>query len=166
MGDILSQFGVTWPKLIAQVLIFAIVYMILKKKAFGPILAMLEQRKSRIAEGEQNLNKIREELEGAEATAKNLVAEANADAERIIEEANASAQASADKKLAKAASDAKSVRSKAKEETEQERDRLLGELKRDFGRMVVEATGKVSGKVLNKTDQTKINKEAAAQVGL
>ena len=166
MGDILNSFGVTWAKLIAQILIFLIVYLVLKKKAFGPILGMLEQRKARIAEGEQNLEKIRTDLEGAEANAKELVAEANAQAERIIEEANASAEASAEKKTTKAALEAKNIRDKAKEESGLERERLLSELKRDFGRMVVEATGKVSGKVLSKTDQTKINKEAATQVGL
>ena len=166
MGDILSEFGVSWAKLFAQIITFLVVYLILKAKAFGPILAMLEERKARIAEAEQNLEKTRSELSGAETRSKEIVAEANTQAERIIEEANEAAAASAEKKAAKATADAKAIREKAKEETDLERDRLLGELKRDFGRMVVDATGKVSGKVLSKTDQTKINKEAAAQMAL
>ena len=166
MGEIFSTFGVTWAKLIAQILVFLIVYLILKKKAFGPILAMLEERKTRIAEAEQNLEKTRSSLEGAEAKAKEIVSGANSQADRIIEEAKESAQGKVEKTLSDAAAEAKALRAKAEEETKLERDRLLGELKRDFGRMVVDATGKISGKVLDKGDQDRINKEAAAQVGL
>ena len=166
MGEILSSFGVTWAKLIAQVLIFLIVYSILKKKAFGPVMAMLEERKARIAEAEKNLEKTRSELEGAENRAKEIVAEANAGADRIVEEANATAQITADKKLAKATVEAGNLRSKAQEEMELERQQILGELKGDFGRMVIEATGKVSGKILTERDQEKINEEAVNQVGL
>ena len=165
MGDILSSFGVTWAKLIAQVLIFLIVYAVLKKKAFGPVMAMLEERKARIAEAEQNLEKTRAELEGAEARSREILSEANASADRIVEEANSSAGVAAEKKLAKATIEAQNLRAKAKEEVELERQQLLGELKRDFGRMIVEATGKVSGKVLTPADQEKINKEATTQVG-
>ena len=58
MMEILDKFGFHWSKFLAQVLIFIIVYVILKTKAFGPILAILQQRKDRIAEGEANLEKI------------------------------------------------------------------------------------------------------------
>jgi F-type H+-transporting ATPase subunit b len=166
MGDILSSFGVTWAKLIAQVLIFLIVYAVLKKKAFGPVMAMLEERKARIAEAEQNLMKTRAELEGAETRSKEILSEANASADRIVEEANATAGIAAEKKLAKAVIEAQNLRAKAKDEVELERQQLLGELKRDFGRLIVEATGKVSGKILTETDQEAINKEATSQVGL
>ena len=52
--SIADQFGVDWMKLIAQVLTFVTVWFILKWKAYGPILEMLEKRKQRIAEGEEN----------------------------------------------------------------------------------------------------------------
>ena len=60
--DTLNKFGVTWPKFLAQVLLFLIVYLILKKYAFGPVLAILEDRRSRIAEGEENFKKIQADL--------------------------------------------------------------------------------------------------------
>ena len=57
-----EQFGIDSLKLVAQVLTFVLVWFILKWKAFGPILEMLEKRKQRIAEGEENLKKIAEDL--------------------------------------------------------------------------------------------------------
>ena len=42
------QFGVTWPKLIAQIIIFLILYFTLEKFAFGPVLKVLDERRRRI----------------------------------------------------------------------------------------------------------------------
>jgi len=76
-----NSLAIAWPKLIAQVLIFCGVYFILNKKAFGPILAMLEQRKQRIADGEAKLDKIAKDLAEAEANAKAILDKANTDAD-------------------------------------------------------------------------------------
>ncbi len=42
MEDILKTFGLEWPKFISQVIIVLLVYFILSKYAFGPVLAMLD----------------------------------------------------------------------------------------------------------------------------
>ena len=42
----------------------------------------------------------------------------------------------------------------------------MAELKRDFGRLVVDTTGKVTGKVLTDEDQEKINSEISAQISV
>ena len=48
LGKVAEQFGVYWPNLIAQVVLFAIVYWVLKRFAFKPVIAMLEERRRRI----------------------------------------------------------------------------------------------------------------------
>ncbi len=60
----------TPAKLIAQVLIFGLVYFVLNRYAFGPILAMLEARRKRIADGEAKLEKIARDLAAAEENAR------------------------------------------------------------------------------------------------
>ena len=40
--EILQNFGINFPAFVAQVFIILVVYIILKKYAFGPVLAMLE----------------------------------------------------------------------------------------------------------------------------
>ena len=93
--DTLNKFGVTWPKFLAQVLLFLIVYLILKKYAFGPVLAILEDRRARIAEGEENLKKIKADLEAAEEKKTEVISTANEHAERLISEARESADETA-----------------------------------------------------------------------
>src|SRR6476661_3042664 len=98
MTQFLEQFGIAWPKLFAQVIVFGIVYYILNKKAFGPIMAMLEQRRQRIADGEAKLDKIAKDLAEADRNARAVIDKANEDANRLIKEAGESAKSLAEKR--------------------------------------------------------------------
>ena len=166
MGELLKTFGVTWVAFISQVIIVLVVYFVLKKYAFGPVTDILEQRRKRIADGEANLEKIRTELEQAEAKVASMLSAANKDAERLIEEAKTSAAAVREQKTQDAINEAGNIIAKAKEASKLEHERLLADLKRDFGRLVIDTTGKVTGKVLDDSDQERINQEAAGQISV
>ena len=66
-GEIAGKFGLNWPFFIAQLLNFLIVLFVLKKFAFGPIQALLEQRRQRIIAGEDKLKEIEKQLAESEA---------------------------------------------------------------------------------------------------
>ena len=166
MHEILDTFGVEWSKLIAQVIVFAIVWFVLRRYAFGPVQAMLEARRKRIAEGEAKLEKIARDLASAEANAKEIVDKANADSNRLIKEAGDGAAAIAEKKRQASIAEAAAIVAKAREAAKLEEEQLLAQLKREFGRMVVDATTRVTGKVLTPEDQERLNRETAAQVSL
>ena len=163
---ILDQLGIDFPKIIAQIIIFGIVYLILSKYAFGPVTALLEQRRTRIAEGEANLDQIRLNLASSQAQAAAALDKANADATRIIKEASDAAASIAEQKKQDAVAEAQNIIAKAKEATELERARVMAELKRDFGRLVIDTTSKVTGKTLGSEDHERLNKEALAQISL
>ena len=163
---ILDQLGIDFPKIIAQIIIFGIVYGILSKYAFGPVTALLEERRSRIAAGEANLDKIKENLSSSEAQAAAALAKANAEATRLIKEASDAAASISEQKKQDAVAEAQSIIAKAKEATELERARVMAELKRDFGRLVIDTTSKVTGKTLGTDDHARLNQEALAQISL
>ena len=85
---------------------------------------------------------------------------------RLIKEAGESAASLAEKKRQEAVAEAGAIVAKAREAANLEQEQLLAQLKREFGRMVVDATTRVTGKVLNNDDQDRINRETAAQVSL
>jgi F-type H+-transporting ATPase subunit b len=62
--QIARTFGVDWPQLIAQIISFCIVCALLYRFAYRPVLAMLEERRRRIAEGLANAENIKAELVG------------------------------------------------------------------------------------------------------
>ncbi|MCB1276932.1 ATP synthase F0 subunit B [Prosthecobacter sp.] len=161
---IVEKFGLAWPKFFAQVIIFWVVFTILKKYAFGPILGMLEQRRQRIADGEAKLEKIAKDAAEAKQNAQALLDKAEADAARLVKEADEAAKAIQERRQQEAVSSANTIIAKAREAAQLEQEQLMSQLKREFGRMVSDATSRVTGKVLNTDDQTRINQETAAQV--
>ncbi len=164
MEEIATQFGLTLGKFLAQVITFFIVFSILKKYAFGPILGMLEQRRQRIADGEAKLEQIAKDSAEAKQNAQALLVKAEADAARLVKEADEAAKALQERRQQEAVSSANTIIAKAREAAELEKEQLMSQLKREFGRMVADATSRVTGKVLNNDDQTRINQETAAQV--
>jgi len=164
MKEILDLFGIAWPKLVAQILLFLIVYSILKKYAFGPVTEMLEKRRLRIAEMEENLEKSRGDLENAEAQASAVISEANAKAESIVLEARENVERESEKKREQATLEAVNIISKSRDAAAQERDQVMVGLKNEFGRMVAGATSAVTGKVLTDSDHQAINQDAASHL--
>ena len=164
MGSVAQQFGVYWPNLIAQLILFAIVYFVLKTFAFKPIIAMLEERRRRIEEGQLNAEKIKKQLAEAQTRYEEILAKANADSQKLLEEVRASGDRLAEQKRQEAITAAEQITLKAQEAMALERDKSMAEMKRELGRLVVDATSRVTGKVLSPQDHEKINEETARQI--
>jgi F-type H+-transporting ATPase subunit b len=164
MGNVAQQFGVYWPNLIAQLILFAIVYFVLKRFAFKPIIAMLEERRRRIEEGQLNAEKIKKQLAEAQTKYEEILAKANADSQKLLEEVRASGDRLAEQKRQEAIAAAEQITLKAQEAIALERDKTMAEMKRELGRLVVDATSRVTGKVLSPDDHEKINEETARQI--
>lgn len=162
--NILETFKVHPALLIAQFVNFIIVIWVLKKFAFGPIQAMLEQRKNRISEGEEKLKRIETQLAESEERTAAAIAEANSTAKRLIEEAKESAASLSEQKTQEAIASAQAILQKAEAAAKSERNQMVAELKQDFGRLVAATTANVTGKVLNDDDNKRINEEALAAI--
>ena len=164
VNNVTHQFGVYWPNLIAQVILFAIVYWVLSKFAFRPVIAMLEERRHRIEEGQLNAEKIEKQIADAQIKYKEILAKANAEAQRLIEEVRASGARLAEQKHQEAIAEAEQIMNKAKEAMVLERDRLMAEVRQQIGRLVIDTTARVTGKVLTMDDHQRINEETVRQV--
>src|SRR5213075_1711184 len=166
--DILREtadtFGWNWKLFLSQVISFCIVAFLLRRFAYKPILAVLEDRRRKIEEGQLNAEKIRKELAEAEKRYQEIVAKANADAQRMIDEARESSAHVAERKQQEAIAAAEQILAKAKEAAALEHERQMQTLKRELGRLVVDTTAKVTGKVLTPDDQRRLQEEAARQV--
>ena len=163
-GDIFETFRINWPSFIAQLVNLFIISQVMKKFAYGPVMEMLEQRRSRIADGESKLAEVEEQIAASEKRTQEAIQEANERAKRLVEEAKESAAAIGEKKPQEAATEAKNILVKAEEAAKAERDKIQAELKQEFGRLVANTTAQVAGKVLNDEDQKRINEEALAEV--
>lgn len=162
--EIFTTFGVSWGKFIAQIILFLIVYWVLKKYAFGPILEVLNERRRRIEEGQHNAEKIKKQLAEAELRYQEVLRKANEEATRLIEEARTSTEAHTQKQLQQAIKDAEGIIAKAHEGIVQERHKMVAEVKKEMVDLVVHTTAKVVGKVITPEDQKRLSEETSRQL--
>jgi F-type H+-transporting ATPase subunit b len=164
IGEIARTFGVDWTHLIAQIISFCIVCVLLQRFAYKPVLQMLEERRQQIAQGQANTEQIKVELSRTEARSKEMLDLANVHGNKLIEEARTAAARVQEQETQKAIAAAEQVMLKAKEASALERGRMLAQLKSEFGRLLVETTATVTGKILTAEDQQRLAEETARQL--
>jgi len=164
MGDILSNLGISWPKLIAQTVNFGIVLFVLWKFAYKPILDLLEQRRKKIEESITNADKIKAELAETEQARKVVLEKANDQAGKLIEEGREAAEKVREAETQKAIKEAEQIITKAREASQADHARMLAELRQEVGKLVVATTGKVIGKTLTDGDQQRLVEETNAEL--
>ena len=168
LGDVAretaSTFGFNLWLFLSQVISFTIVALALRRFAYKPILNVLEERRQRIAEGLLNAEKIKQQLAEAEQRYQEILSNANAAAQKMIDEARESASHVAERKQQEAVAMAEQIVAKAREASAIEHERTMAQLKRELGRLVVDTTAKVTGKVLTSEDQRRLQEEASRQL--
>jgi F-type H+-transporting ATPase subunit b len=166
VAQIARTFGVDWTHLGAQIISFGIVCAVLYKFAYRRVLAMLEERRQQIAQGLANAEKIKAELERTEAQRQEVMAQAYAESAEVIKEARAAGARVLESKTQKAVAAAEQIMIKARETAARDHERMLAELKREVGRLVVQTTTAVTGKILTPEDHRRLAEETAKQVAV
>jgi F-type H+-transporting ATPase subunit b len=162
--EITETFGLKLPHFLAQVLSFCIVAYLLHRLAYKPILNVLEERRRRIAQSLADAEKIKQELAKAQEKAQELVNQAGQRASQLIEEARAAAARVQEEEIQKAVVAGQGIVEKARQAIEVEHARMLAELRHEVGRLVVQTTATVTGKVLTAEDHKRLAEETAKVV--
>ena len=160
----MEMLGIHWQKLIIQAINFAVVLVVLWKFAYKPIFNILEARKAKIADGIANAEKIKAELAKTETERQRILAQASDVANGMIEQAREAASRVREVETQKAIAAAEQIIAKAREAAAQDHAKMLAELKREVGRLVVQTTATVTGKVLTADDQRRLAEETQKQL--
>lgn len=148
----------------SQIISFCIVAFLLQKFAYKPVLAVLEARRQKIAEGLANAEKIKQQLAESEQRVQEILTKAHAEGQKMIEEARTAAKTLQERESQRAIAEAEQIIAKAREATKAERETEFATLKREISRLVIDTTSKVTGKVLSSDDQRRISEEAAREL--
>jgi len=160
----IETLGIRWIELLAQTISFSFVLFVLWKAAYKPVFTMLETRKAKIAEAMANADKIKAQLAETEAERKRVLAEAGEQAAKLIDDARNAAIRVSEVETQKAITAAEQIIIKAREAAAQDHARMLAELKREVGRLVVQTTATVTGKILTPEDQQRLATETEKQL--
>jgi len=160
----MDKLGIDWRILLAQTISFSIVFFVLWKFAYGPIFAMLNARRDKIAESLANAEKIKGDVAKTEADRQKTLTDAGEQANKLIVDAREAAARVRETETQKAIAAAEQIVTKAREAAAQERAQMLAQLKREVGQLVVKTTATVTGKVLNADDQKRLADETQKQL--
>jgi F-type H+-transporting ATPase subunit b len=160
----MSELGIQGKILVAQTINFSIVLFVLWRFAYRPVFNLLEARRQKIADSIADAERIKADRIKTEADRQKILAEAGGQANQLIDEARAAAARVRAAETQKAVAVAEQIISKAREAAAQDHDRMLAELKREVGRLVVQTTAAVAGKVLSPEDQKRLAKETEQQL--
>jgi F-type H+-transporting ATPase subunit b len=155
---------VTPGLMIWTIVCFLIALFVLQRYAFGPIQHLIDERRDRIRQALAEADHAREEARKLLEEHRALIGQARHEAEEIRQEVRA---------------DAEKLRERAREDVEQDRHRRLEETKRqieaetqrslaqirlEVAELTLQATAKVTGKVLDSKDQRRLIDEAIADL--
>ena len=159
-----TTFGLNWPHFLSQVISFCIVAFLLYLWAYKPILKLLEQRRQQIAEGLENAEMIKKELEATAKARQEILEKTNTEAASLIAQARAAADSVREQETQKAIAAAEQIITKAREAANQDHARMMADLKKEIGRLVVQTTVTVTGKVMTPEDQKRLAEETTRQI--
>jgi F-type H+-transporting ATPase subunit b len=164
LSEVASTFGVDWPHLLAQIVSFGLVCAVLYALAYKPILKMLAARREQIATGLANAEKIKAELARIEVERRAVLTKADGEGRQLIEDARAATARLQADETRKAVAMAEQIVARAREAAERERAQMLTEVKREVGRLVVQTSAAVTGKILTPDDHRRLAEETARQL--
>ena len=132
--------------LVFTIINLLVLYLLMKKFLFGPIIKVMDVRKAMIdqqfagaKEQEDQAKALKEQYEGALKSARE-------ESFQIMEQARKEAKAQADKTVEDTQAKVSAMLAKAQEDINTERENAMRQMKDDVASLAMEAAGKIIGK--------------------
>ncbi|MFZ1720533.1 MAG: F0F1 ATP synthase subunit B [Candidatus Moraniibacteriota bacterium] len=141
--DALSNIGVDWKLLLAQVVNFGILLFILKRYAYQPMLKMMDERTAKIEKGLLDAEAAQVKLREMEEKERAVLAEARAEAKKILTETEESAKKRDALKVAETEERVKKLLADAEVKISDDRAKMLADAKGELAETVLLAVEKI-----------------------
>lgn len=156
---LISALGLDLKILIAQFVNFAVLFYVLYRFAYKPLIKFIDDRKDSIEKGVRNAETVERKLIEIEEKEKLVIKNAKIEALAIVEQAKAEAGQKRDDILAKAKDEIGKVIDAEKAKMQIEKAETLKEIKRDAAELVIAAMEKVlSARIDDKSEKELIKK--------
>ena len=146
----LKELGFNASTLIAQIINFAILFVLLYLVAFRPVTRMLDKRAAKIKEGLDQSERIKEQAAQAEEEYRKRVEEASKAGQDLINRATRTAEEVRQQGQQRALEEAQALLTRARGEIQRERDEAIGSLRGEFADLTIAAAEKVIERSLDK----------------
>lgn len=163
MGLITPDYGtIFW-----MVLVFCIVYLILRKFAWGPVLKMIKEREQSIDSALQSANEARDAMSRLKEDHEKMIQEAHAEREQLIAEARQIREQLINKAREDAVQETAKIFDHAQRQIESEKNAAINEIKMQVASLSVDIAEKILKRELtDRVQQEDLIKEQLSDMKL
>lgn len=165
-GESASLFSkVEWGTMLFSLLIFMILFLLLRKFAFGPLMRVMEERQEKIADDIATAEKNRVEAQRLMSEQEAALAAARADAQKVLENSRVTSEKQAEQIIQTAKQEAEQFKKVARAEIEREKEQAIEALRAQVGSLSVMLATKVIEKEIDAKQQEKLIADYLKEVG-
>ncbi|MBT3419156.1 MAG: F0F1 ATP synthase subunit B [Candidatus Magasanikbacteria bacterium] len=148
--DTLGKIGFEWQMALFNLINFLILFWILKRYAFGPVMKVLKQRHKEVSDSVENIQKAKTELQMSQQKSQQLIDEAKVEANGVVEAAHEHAKKLSGTMKEKAKEEIELLISQAKKNIDIDKEEMREDLRKETAQLVVAAVEKVIGEKFDK----------------
>ncbi|MEW6397762.1 MAG: F0F1 ATP synthase subunit B [Bacillota bacterium] len=154
-----------WYELVWAVINFSILFFLLRKFLFGPVMGMMEKRRQEIAANLKQAEEARQETARLQAEYRGQLAAAQREAQEIMDRAVRAADEARARLVSEAQTEAARLRDRAVEAITQEKERALAELRDEVTSLAIAAAGRIIRRTMTEEDERRLVEEFAREMG-
>lgn len=128
MAEIVEKFGLEWHLIVAQMVNFAILFAVLYRFVYKPVLSVLDKRREKIEGSLKQAKEIEEKNRKLQEEIAEKLAVGKKEAEKIIAEAKEIGESARNNILLETNREVSSMLTKAKKDMEYEKERMMSDI--------------------------------------
>jgi F-type H+-transporting ATPase subunit b len=160
-----ATLGLNWPGFLWHLVNFIVLFLILQRFLFPPVLKMLDERQARIRESMERAEALKVEAARAAETVKAQLDEARREGQQIINQATQIGERIKADHQSRAQAEYEATLKRAQEDAARERERAFAELRTQVADLAVLAAERIIERNLDANTQRKLVDEFLAEAG-
>ena len=146
------------------IITFLLLFYVLAKFAWKPLLKMLEERENLIKSSLDDAEKARQELEKINSESEVIISQARSEAQSILSDGKAAAEKIKDDTIAKAKDEASKIREDAKHQIQVEKDKAITDIKKEVVDLSISVAEKLINKNISEQDNSTLIEESLKKI--
>lgn len=146
------------------IITFLLLFYVLAKFAWKPLLGMLEERENLIKTSLNNAETARKELEKINLESEAIITKARTDAQSILSDGKAAAEKIKDDTVAKAKEEANKIKEEAKLQIKAEKDKAISDIKKEVVDLSISVAEKLINKHISEQDNSSLIEESLKEI--
>ena len=139
----MEALGITLQQLLTQLVSFPILFFLLYKLAYGPIMGMLDSRAQKIKESLEAAETARLEAASSAEKVEAEIAEARVEGQKIVAEARDAASKLREQEQERAREEVETMLERARAEISREKDSAVEEVRKEFASLAITAAERI-----------------------